>query len=309
MNYFRCCGGNEKVTIDGEKVKDKMELVTQNVGTLACGKMPTNGGTPIVFNDKLYLLTSNAKLYKWDGTTWIEISALPSGFFSPPTVVYNGEIHILGGSTLSSEKHYKWDGTTWTSVSTLPFKFQVGGVVVLNNEIHLMGGSVNPTKHYKWNGSTWTQVSTLPYNFYYGSAVVLNNEIHLLGGEGGYNTHYKWNGSSWTRVSSINYYFKNGSAVVINDEIHIFGGSESTGGNNDAKNPYRHMKFTNGSWTWLDYILFSYWSGNDNNATIYNRGITNSSAVVVFNDEIHVLASNVNKEHYILNSKIYRQNS
>lgn len=310
MNYFPATIGSEKVTIDGEKVRDKMELVTQNVDTLACGKMPANGGTPIVLDGKIYLLTSSSQglLYKLDGVTWTEIGALPYGFGSPPTVVYNGEIHILGGSTLSGTKHYKWDGTTWTSVSTLPYEFQVGGVVVLNNEIHIMGGSMNMnrTKHYKWNGSTWTQVSTLPYDFYEGSAVVLNNEIHIFGGKGGGQSHYKWNGSSWSSATSVPYVYESGSAVVLNDEIHIFGGSDMATGASD-KTPYYHAKFTDNSWVWLDKILFSYWS----NDTIYNKGIgiTYTSAVVVLNGEFHVLAANVNREHYILNAKIYRQGS
>lgn len=307
MNYFPATIGSEKVTIDGEKVRDKMELVSQNVNTLACGKMPANGGSPVVWNNEIYLLTT--KLYKWDGTTWTEISALPSGFSSPPTVVYDGEIHILGGSTLSITKHYKWNGATWTSVSTLPYNFMFGGVVVLNNEIHLLGGTYSGVQrnHYKWNGTTWVSVSTLPYDFYDSQAVVLNDEIHLLGGNGGGSTHYKWDGSSWTRETNIPYRFVSGSAVVLNDEIHVFGGTETAG--SDPKNPYRHAKFTNGSWTWLDYILFSYWNNNDSNATVYNKGITNSSAVVVLNGEFHVLAVNVNREYYILNSKIYRQGS
>jgi hypothetical protein len=100
------------------------------------------------------------------------------------TVVYNNEIHILGGDN-NPTKHYKWNGSQWVSASTLPYNFIKGSAVVLNNEIHILGGVIGSTrtKHYKWDGSQWVSVSTLPCYFFGGSAVVLNSEIHILGGE------------------------------------------------------------------------------------------------------------------------------
>jgi hypothetical protein len=68
MNYYRCCGGSEKVTIDGKKVKDKLELNTNLEG--------------------------------------VSVSTLPYKFYYGSAVVLNNEIHILGGSS-GSTKHYK----------------------------------------------------------------------------------------------------------------------------------------------------------------------------------------------------------
>ena len=49
---------------------------------------------------------------------------LPYTFYYGSVVVYNNEIHILGGSgSANYTKHYKWNGTTWSEVSTLPYAF------------------------------------------------------------------------------------------------------------------------------------------------------------------------------------------
>ena len=53
----------------------------------------------------------------------ISISTLPYEFRYGGAVVYNNEIHILGGYTgLETVSHYKWNGNSWASVSTLPYE-------------------------------------------------------------------------------------------------------------------------------------------------------------------------------------------
>ena len=120
----------------------------------------------------------------------ISVSTLPYEFCKGSAVVYNNEIHILGGNR-DRTKHYKYNGTSWSSVSTLPYDFYEGSAVVYNNEIHILGGSAGNTKHYKYNGASWSSVSTLPYEFYRGSAVALNDEIHILGGSNHINYYRK----------------------------------------------------------------------------------------------------------------------
>ena len=193
-------------------------------------------GLAVVYNNEIHILGGTdglTKHYKYDGSSWIEVSTLPYEFSNSYGVVYNDEIHIMGGKN-GLTNHYKWDDSSWSQVSTLPYSFKNGLVVVYNNEIHIMGGDSNTTKHYKYNGSSWTEVSTLPYDVIRSRAVVLNNEIHILGGnENGTNNtkHYKYNGSTWSNVSTLPYNFKWGQAVVLNNEIHILGGGDSSSGN------------------------------------------------------------------------------
>ena len=80
----------------------------------------------------------------------VSMSILPYDFYKGCTVVWNGEIHIIGSSESSYYKyHFKYNGSSWVSVSTLPYNFYYGCAVVYNDEIHIMGGTnTNATMHY-----------------------------------------------------------------------------------------------------------------------------------------------------------------
>lgn len=201
--------------------------------------------------------------------------------FGGSAVLYNDEIHILGGRVSGTSRyHYKWDGANWVSASTLPYDFGWGAAVVYNNEIHLLGGADGQTNHYKWDGANWVSVSTLPYNFYFGSAVVYNNEIHILGGSPYITYHYKWNGLAWTSVSTLPYSFTTGCAVVYNNELHIMGGANSS-------NRTSHYKWDGSAWTSASVLPYS----------------LNQGSSVVFDNKIHILGGSGEsyKLHYAWN--------
>ena len=207
----------------------------------------------------------------------VSVYTLPYDFSYGVAVVFNNEIHILGGSG-NKTAHYKYNGSSVEEVSTLPYEFYGGAAVVYNNELHIFGGTINKTAHYKFNGSSWEEVSTLPYDFSYGAAVVFNNEIHILGSSlaSGYTKHYKYNGSSWEEVSTLPYDFCYGAAVVYGNSIHILGSGANT---------YRTK--------WYAYNIASGW---------YNKGtlpydFSNGSAVV-FNNEIHILGDARHYKYY-----------
>lgn len=252
---------------------------------------------------------------------------LPYNFYGGSSVVYNNEIHILGGTNaygphykwdgsnwislgkitieprscpvvvyndeihiLYSTAHYKWNGTSWTSVSTLPYRFFEGSAVMYNNEIHMLGSSEtgNTTKHYKWDGTSWVEVSTLPYTMYEGEAVVFNNEIHILGsGNVNRTKHYKWNGTEWSSVSTLPYEFSNGSAVVYNNEIHILG-TEYTRTGNYVESKY-HYKWDGIEWIQVSTLPYKFYKGS----------------AFVYDDKIHIIGSYDSsnyKSHYIYSS-------
>ena len=242
----------------------------------------------------------------------VSVSNLPYNFYYSSAVVFNNEIHMLGGID-NKTAHYKYNGSSWEEVSTLPYNFYYGSAVVWNNEIHILGGSDNKTAHYKYNGSSWEEVSTLPYELHDGAAVVLNNEIHMLGGLNGKTKHYKYNGSSWEEVSTLPYELYKGSAVVLNNEIHMLGG---LGGQK------KHYKYNGSSWeevSTLPYVFYqgaavvydnrihilgSFYSGEGYkhylyipgsgwcNASTLSQTLRYSNSVVVFNNEIYFIADN-----------------
>ena len=75
----------------------------------------------------------------------ISVSTLSYDFYCGCAVVYNNELHILGGGSSSYQRyHYKWNGTSWVSVSTLPYNLYKGSAVVYNNEIHIQPRKVLP---------------------------------------------------------------------------------------------------------------------------------------------------------------------
>lgn len=151
-----------------------------------------------------------------NGTSWVDVSTPPVHFTHNSSVVLNGELHVMAGSS-----HFKWDGVSWTSVSTLPYSFVRGSAVVLNGEIHILGSTsstvTNKRSHYKWNGATWTSVSTLPS--YVSSASVIAGEIHVFNVYQEVSTHYKWDGTTWTWEKPFPFQFRR--AAMSGDEMYF----------------------------------------------------------------------------------------
>ena len=211
-----------------------------------------------------------------------ELSTYPDayGFYNGGIVVYQSEIHILGGP---KNKHYKWNWSvsSWSTASTMPSVFNnkniLGGAVVYNGEIHVLNG----TYHYAWNGSSWRSVSTIPYDFnYQGAAVVYDGEIHIIGGNQFTPKHMKWDGSSWSTpgsVSLINTAYTC-SAVVYNEEIHLLYGTY-------------HRKWNGYGWSSVGSLPYEF--------------NTNGSAVV-YNGAIHIIGGTPNggntTKHRIINA-------
>ena len=161
------------------------------------------------------LLTNH---YSWNGSEWTSVSTLPFYFVLGSAVIYNNEIHILGGGLSTSDlvnsiKHYKWNGSSWTSVSTLPFNFQCGAAVVYRNELHIFGSQIvnNDKYHYKWNGSSWTSVCTTTINLRStNNAVVYKDRIYI-------NAQYiMFDGNEWK------YYRKAPFSIQTNDTEFVF---------------------------------------------------------------------------------------
>ena len=183
---------------------------------------------------------------------------LPYIFSYLSVVIYEDELHVLGGNSTTNTYHIKWDGTQWVTVSTLPIGNDGCAVVydgeihlfsdtshygwdgtqwntytlpnvnmknghcVVNGNLHILGGTNNPTMHYEWNGSEWVSASTLPINFVDGSVVVYDDKINILSGT----NHYEWDGTSWTSVSTLPASFKYGDAFS-SDKIYMIGCGES----------------------------------------------------------------------------------
>ena len=216
---------------------------------------------------KHYML--NTTTGDWEGN--ITSFPYPSFVMQGTLVVYNNEVHWLGGINSTIRKHYKWNGVEWEEISDLPYAASNSCAVVYNNEIHLLGGA-SSTRHYKWNGTSWTEASTLPEGFIGQFAVVYDNAIHVLGGITN-NKHYKWNGTTWSEVSTLPYNIKDNvntvvaGVVVYDNAIHILGGYD----NGVLTN---HYKWNGSSWSEVSTLPYS----------------ANKPTVIVFDNKIHLMS-------------------
>jgi len=216
------------------------------------------GSASVVFDGEIHLIGGYGHLndeddhylnihYKLQGNSWIRLADLPVYFSGGSNaVVFNNEIHVLGGygyigddSSDYLDTHYKWDSAndTWTEVSSLPMPVWSAAAVVFNEELHILGGydyndDYIGTHHYKWDGESWSFVGVLPneQRVVYGHAAVLyKGSIYYAGGYDEYydsynKSMYKFDGLKWSFVTDLMhdfpYYI---SSAVYNDDIHIIG--------------------------------------------------------------------------------------
>lgn len=219
-------------------------------------------------NSKVSTLESNSQEINFRLS---DPSTLPYQFYQGCAVVYEGQIHLLGGYS-DNKAHYKWDGSKWAYVSTLPYSLTRGCAVVYEDQIHILGSSGNPEAHYKWNGSSWVSVSSLPYQFYQGCAVVYSGKIHILGGSAYPNRHYVFDGSSWSgNVNLPVNLYDTDSVVEYRYQLHLL-------------KENRHYKWRYGDWELITTSL------------PVNFNFIKS---VVLGNELHVLGGNSdNNSHY-----------
>lgn len=320
MNYFRC-GGSEKVTIDGVKVKDKMELVSQNVDMLLLGDSNkySFGGSPAatIFDGNLYLLL-NKSLIRWDGNTeWNEVVVVPSDYEAAYMATLNDEIHLF---TLHG--HLKWDGNTFTQLSITDSR---GVHIVFNGEMYWLKSS-SSDNFFKYNSgnNTWTQLPDIIYggssNITSNGVVVYDNAIYITYGYDSNNSHFtyiaKWDGTTWTELynsSTSIFHYKGGYMAVKDNKLYIF---DSFNRIYDPNNPSSTITKC---WRWKDgnasggsyfeYVGTAVYA-DESSARL---GGLYLSRIVTYKDEIHIIGggsssyfTDVRKRHYIFKAKVYR---
>lgn len=184
------------------------------------------GETLLNLNGKVYCIstrTSKSFLYEMDDSmiTSRVVSELPYPFdpVYSCALVYNNEIHILGGEAVKDSLgkdyinydhfHYKWNGKKWEVTSELPYSCHKACAVVYHDEIHIFGGQfsdgVYTTNHYSWNGIKWTSCQNIPdiYDTKTQKIVfVYDDSIRVVGRSnttGNTKILCSWDGNSWSQ--------------------------------------------------------------------------------------------------------------
>jgi hypothetical protein len=100
-----------------------------------------------------------------DGRTWERVAATSPWAYLSILGVFNGALHIMGGTTDASQHRSSSDGATWTDLPALPFsRSSVTQAVVAFGRMFVIGGVdgdgvTQKNDTWKYDGSTWTQQS------------------------------------------------------------------------------------------------------------------------------------------------------
>ena len=98
------------VTIDGVQHSENLAFESK-LADLRSVDLPYGfySGSAVILNGEIHILGSRynsgsssygTKHYKFNGTSWVQVSTLPYTFYEGAAVVLNNEIHILGCSTI-----------------------------------------------------------------------------------------------------------------------------------------------------------------------------------------------------------------
>lgn len=151
------------------------------------------GGSTVLYNNDIHAIGSaynayspsdNTKKYgkyhyKWNGASWTSVSTLPFIFHDGSVLMYQNEMHMLGGNNDGyASYHYKWNGSSWVTVSTLKFNGYRNHSVIYNNQIHMLGSYVQ-REYCIWNGTEWIQTDNIISSSPKG-CIVYNNKIMLI---------------------------------------------------------------------------------------------------------------------------------
>lgn len=166
---------------------------------------------------------------------------IPSESYEPQCVIFNNELHLVGGNNLENYKsHIKWNGTSWENVSTLPDNI-CGIAIADENHIYILSSYGSSTHYvYAWDGTQWTQYGSFGANPKYGRMVIYNNEFHLLSED----SLIKFTDTNWTRLTNVPYSRGESTATVYDGAIHILGGN----------NPRNHYKWNGSAWSYVSTI-------------------------------------------------------
>jgi predicted phage tail protein len=178
----------------GLNVSGQLSIATpSNVGIQSGTTLPVSGMTTGDF----FYDTANGRLYKYNGSAWVDVSGTPSGTVLPVSGMVTGDLfYDTANSTL-----YQYNGTTWVSVSGTP-----SGTTLPVSGMHTGDTFFDTTDNnmYQYDGSVWrpvgvVSVTSLPGTGAYTGQMLYDSATKVLS---------TWNGSAWVAAVA-------GSSLVV----------------------------------------------------------------------------------------------
>ena len=175
------------------------------------------------------------------GERWRPIGSLHSPRAGACTVVYQGEMWVIGGR--KDNKEDRPDGSPkiirsveafnprtgkWRKIRSLahPRLGHVAGVV--GNKVIVAGGGNQERSVEQYNPETgrWTELPLLPEGAFYATACVLNNRLYVAGSTitGTSDQLWMWDGAEWHRKASLPTGRDGAAGFVHNGKMVVAGG-------------------------------------------------------------------------------------
>lgn len=194
MSIVKSSGGVEKVTIDGEKVREKTDLKTSSSlewlpNTASSYTTPPSGGFYHEKLDAFFIKNDTGETLQYkDGsdTAWKKGLTLPSTELYMGSFIRNEECYIV--STPGRICKISDDGTSYTQrvVSDCPTKFSgTGNAIYLKDkdEVYLSDGNNYGNEKlfkYSFKTSEWTEIALGGNGFMIRSSLVVEKENKIF---------------------------------------------------------------------------------------------------------------------------------
>lgn len=171
-----------------------------------------------VYNGMLYasahsLTQSNAKLYRFDGTSWVDLDistkvGVPVNMIES-LEVFNGLLYIgvrVNVSSACFARIYRYDGSSFAQDFSDTGACNMSGIsdmTVHNNILYAANGSVNGRVYQRIADNNWVQLGDT-FSYYDAARTLASFQGDLYLGSGvQYGKVWKWTGSTWNLVKNL----------------------------------------------------------------------------------------------------------
>lgn len=147
------------------------------------------------------------------------------------SAAFNGELHVLGGSSYLKHRVFNPSTNAWTVKSDMPYAADEGAAASLGGSLIAFGqGLFGGDDPMKWNpaSDTWTLLAENPWPRRYPAAAVINGKMYLAGGFTGNDEKvnmYDPATNTWTDLAPLPDLAGGGgnTGVAYNGQLYVFG--------------------------------------------------------------------------------------
>jgi hypothetical protein len=170
--------------------------------------------------DMSYNYNLDAKIYKWNGTSFVEFQSIPANCamdlesFIIGTDIYLAVANQFNGSDYNIDsKIYKWNGSSFVEFQAIPTNsaidwesFTIDGETYLAVANDFNGFTLDiDSKIYKWNGASFEEIQAIPtHSAFAWKSFTIDGETYLaVANRNNGSRIYKWNDTSFAEIQAL----------------------------------------------------------------------------------------------------------